>query len=57
MQGALLSFTGIPLLDQIIMYNGARLEPTRTLGAYGLPVVSPAWRMSPCLSEKERQQG
>ena len=39
-QQALLSFTGIAISDQIIMLNGARLDPSRSLGAYGLPVVS-----------------
>lgn len=38
-QQALLSFTGIPLADQLVMFNGARLDPARTLGSYGLPVV------------------
>lgn len=38
-QQALLSFTGIPLAEQLVMFNGARLDPARTLGSYGLPVV------------------
>lgn len=39
-QQALVSFTGIPICDQIIMCHGARLDPARTLAQYGLPVVS-----------------
>ncbi|GFR46208.1 hypothetical protein Agub_g7746 [Astrephomene gubernaculifera] len=39
-QHALVSFTGIPVADQIAMYQGARLDPTKPLGAYGLPVAS-----------------
>ncbi len=39
-QQALVSFTGIPICDQIIMCHGARLDPTKTLAQYGLPVVS-----------------
>ncbi len=39
MQHALVSFTGISVVDQIVMYQGARLDPAKTLGAYRLPVV------------------
>ncbi|GAX81462.1 hypothetical protein CEUSTIGMA_g8891.t1 [Chlamydomonas eustigma] len=38
-QHALLMFTGTLVHDQIIMFNGSRLESSRTLGSYGLPVV------------------
>ncbi|GIL74831.1 hypothetical protein Vretifemale_4634, partial [Volvox reticuliferus] len=37
-QHALVSFTGIPVADQIAMYQGARLDPAKLLGAYRLPV-------------------
>ncbi len=41
-QQALLSFTSVPVTDQLVMYNGSRLDPSRTLGSYGLPVVRTA---------------
>ncbi|KXZ49649.1 hypothetical protein GPECTOR_20g506 [Gonium pectorale] len=37
-QHALVQFTGIPVADQIAMYQGARLDATKLLGAYRLPV-------------------
>lgn len=40
MQHALVSFTGVPVADQIAMYQGARLDPNKPLAAYGLPKVS-----------------
>jgi hypothetical protein len=39
-QQALVSFTGVPVVDQILMCNGARLDPAKPLAAYKLPVVS-----------------
>lgn len=38
-QQALVSFTGIPIADQIVMCNGARLDPAKALAAYKLPLV------------------
>lgn len=35
---ALASFASIPFQDQILMFQGARLDPSRTLAAYRLPV-------------------
>lgn len=43
MQQALAELTGIPRGDQILMCDGARLEGTRPLSAYGLPWVSSGW--------------
>lgn len=39
-QQALVSFTNVPVADQIVMFKGARLDPNRQLAAYKLPVVS-----------------
>ena len=41
MQQTLAALTGVPLSDQILMCDGARLDPTKPLYAYGLPAVSP----------------
>jgi hypothetical protein len=30
---------GVPVADQILMYNGAKLDPLKQLSAYRLPVV------------------
>lgn len=38
-QHALVAFTGLPVQEQIVMHNGARLDPAKTLAAYRLPVV------------------
>lgn len=40
MQQALVGFTNVPVSDQIVMFGGARLDPTKTLASYKLPVVS-----------------
>lgn len=40
MQSALATFTGLAAADQICMVKGAKMDPTRTLGAYRLPAVS-----------------
>lgn len=42
MQQALVALTGVPLGEQIMMCEGARLDPHKPLSAYGLPVVSAA---------------
>ena len=39
MQQALATFTGVQVPDQIAMWGGARLDPSRQLGAYKLPLV------------------
>ena len=39
-QQALVSFTGIGVAEQIAIYHGARLDPSKSLKAYGLPKVS-----------------
>jgi hypothetical protein len=38
-QQALVSVTGISVSDQIVMCQGARLDPAKPLAAYRLPVV------------------
>lgn len=38
-QQALVSFTGIQMPEQIVMYQGARLDPAKALQAYHLPKV------------------
>ena len=38
-QQALVALTGVPLADQIVMCEGARLDPRKPLSTYGLPVV------------------
>lgn len=38
-QQALVSFTGIPVVDQIVMCHGSRLDPKKALAAYRLPVA------------------
>ena len=40
-QHALVSFTGVPVGEQILMCHGARLDPAKPLSAYKLPVVRP----------------
>lgn len=42
MQQALVALTGLSLADQIVMCEGSRLDPHKTLAAYGLPVVGEA---------------
>ncbi len=39
-QQTLADLTGIPLGDQILMCEGARLDAAKPLSAYGLPGVS-----------------
>ncbi|KAF8059682.1 ATG11 [Scenedesmus sp. PABB004] len=41
-QAALVTATGIALADQIVMCAGARLDPSKQLAAYKLPVADPA---------------
>ncbi|GBF99515.1 hypothetical protein Rsub_11949 [Raphidocelis subcapitata] len=41
-QQALVSFTGVPAGDQILMAHGARLDPAKPLSAYKLPTPDPA---------------
>lgn len=41
---ALVSFTGVPVGDQILMCRGARLDPAKPLSAYKLPLVRRAPR-------------
>jgi hypothetical protein len=38
-QHALVSFTGVSAGEQILMCHGARLDPSKPLSAYKLPVV------------------
>jgi hypothetical protein len=40
-QQTLADLTGIPKADQILMCEGARLDGSKPLDAYGLPGVSP----------------
>lgn len=42
-QQTLADLTGIPLGDQILMCEGARLDAAKPLSAYGLPGVSWTW--------------
>ncbi len=39
-QQALVELTGIPVEDQVVICDGARLDPARSLAAYKLPAVS-----------------
>lgn len=41
-QQALVSFTGIEVEEQIAIYAGAKLDPSKSLKAYGLPKVGPS---------------
>lgn len=38
-QQALVAFTGVQVSDQIVMCEGARLDPNKTLAAYSLPLA------------------
>ena len=40
LQQAVSQITGVPASEQIVMCDGAPLDPNRTLAAYKLPVVS-----------------
>lgn len=59
---ALVSFTGVPIGDQILMCHGARLDPAKPLSAYKLPVVrvrarcGALHRRHPCAPRSLRDQ-
>ena len=55
-QHALVSFTGVPVGDQILMCHGARLDPAKPLSAYKLPVVRAASHARALRHARERDE-